>query len=222
MKLKIKNWDPQTENQEKAVLEWEEGNNLVLLGPQGTGKTFLGMALGLAQAEDQNKDFMIIRSTVPARDVGFLKGTFEEKIEPYTKPYKKIVNCDLYENNNAWALLEKANKIEFDVTSFLRGDNFYNKVVYVDEIQNMSFVELETILTRGDDNTDYIFSGDLEGQQDLGWKEDKDGAREFCNILQSMTFFETIQFGWEDVVRSDMVREYLMARAHYRQQKAKS
>ncbi len=84
---------PITANQEKAFNAWSEGENLVLAGSAGTGKTFIAMYLALQTSLESSTPYhkvIIIRSVVPTRDIGYLPGTKEEKLEPYEAPYKNI------------------------------------------------------------------------------------------------------------------------------------
>jgi len=95
-------------------------------------------------------------------------------------------------------------------TSFIRGLTMDDSVIIVDECQNMSFHELDSIITRVGHNCRVIFCGDFL-QSDLKEKE-KNGVREFLQILNKMNLFDCIEFGINDIVRSKFVKDYLVAK----------
>ena len=206
-------YQPITENQRIAYEAFKEGDHLVLCGSAGTGKSFVGMYLALQDVLDksyeQNK-LVIVRSVVPTRDMGFLPGGIDEKIDTYTAPYRGIA-AELFDQQNAYELLETQGAIEFLSTSFIRGTTLDNAVILVDEMQNLTFHELDSIITRVGRNSRIIFSGDYY-QTDLNKDADKKGILEFLNIMEVMNNFTTIEFGWADIVRSDFVRDYIMTK----------
>lgn len=202
-----------TSNQQEAYSAWDEGDNLVLCGSAGTGKTFIGMYLGLEEVLDksteQNK-LVIVRSVVPTREMGYLPGSIEEKVDAYTAPYRAIAT-ELFNERGAYDFLEHQGAITFMSTSFLRGVTIDDAVVLVDEMQNMTFHELDSIVTRIGHNSKVIFSGDYY-QSDLNKETDRNGILDFMNILSHMNNFTTIEFGWADIVRSGFVRDYIMTK----------
>ncbi len=202
---------PKTNNQDKALRLYSEGFNLVLAGSAGTGKSFLGMYLALAEVMDSRTPYervVIVRSTVPTRNQGFLPGSIAEKQAAYEMPYKGIfrelicpsVTGDVYEK------LKAQKSLEFISTSFVRGITIDNAIIVVDEFQNMSAHELDSIITRVGDNCKIIFCGDTR-QSDL--HNDKLEHTKFLNVLDAMDAFRTIEFNVEDIIRSGLVREYL-------------
>ena len=206
-------YDPITKNQEITYEAWEEGYNLVLTGSAGTGKTFMGMYLGLEQVLDPDTPYdqlVIIRSMVPTRELGFLPGSKEEKEDVFTSPYKNIAN-ELFGDNNSWGRAITAKKISFESTSFIRGLTLDNSVILVDEMQNLSFHELDSVITRVGKHSRIIFAGDYL-QSDFKFKDDKDGIIKFLSIVEQLKKFEIVNFGWEDIVRSDFVRDYIMTK----------
>jgi predicted ribonuclease YlaK len=202
-----------TDNQKKAKDAWDEGSNLVLSGSAGTGKTYLGMYFALETVFTKNNyidKVVIIRSIVPTREIGYLPGSKEEKESPYTLPYADI--CDeIIDTRDSYSKLILQGKAEFLSTSFIRGTTFDNCVVLVDEMQNLNFHELDSVITRVGENCKLIFCGDYY-QSDFEKERDKNGLIEFLNILDQTTYFETIEFTWKDIVRSDLVREYIMTK----------
>lgn len=205
--------DPITKNQEVVYDAWENDYNMVLTGSAGTGKTFLGMYLGLEQVlePDTEQDrLVIVRSMVPTRDLGFLPGTKEEKEDVFTSPYKAIAH-ELFGDKSSWNKAITAGKIQFESTSFIRGLTLDNAVILVDEMQNLSFHELDSVITRVGKNSRIIFAGDYL-QSDFKYKDEKDGIIKFLTIVEQLKKFEIVNFGWEDIVRSDFVRDYIMTK----------
>lgn len=204
--------EPLTDNQQKTIEAYNEGYMLGLIGSAGTGKTFLACYLAIQDLvkSKQDKKIMIIRSAVPTREIGYLKGSYEEKIDQYTRPYRTIFN-ELFQRSDAFEQLCERGIIEFESTSFLRGDTYDDKIIIVDEIQNMTFHELDTIMTRIGLESRIMFVGDYK-QSDLKQEKDRQGIHQFLSILESMAQFSIVEFGWEDIVRSDLVRDYIMTK----------
>lgn len=205
--------DPITTNQEIAFEAWDQGYHLVLAGCAGTGKTFLALYFALEDVLDSETEYdkvKIVRSMVPTRDMGFLPGTKEEKEEAYTKPYLEICS-QLFSDKAAYAKAVSQDKIEFESTSFIRGSTWDNTIIVVDEMQNLNFHELESVITRVGENSKIIFSGDYK-QSDFRFEDEKVGLHKFMAITEQLRKFKTVTFGWEDIVRSDFVRDYLMTK----------
>ena len=205
---------PLTTNQKLAFNAYEDGQNLVLHGYAGTGKTFLSVYLALKELLDGKGPYdriIILRSVVPSRDVGFLPGTLKEKAEVYERPYKQICN-ELFEKGDAYDILKNRGVIEFETTSFLRGITFRNSIVIVDEIQNMNSVELHTIMTRMGENSRIVFCGDFR-QSDLTRYDEKKGLNDFLTVLSRMNQFDYIEFEQSDIVRSDLVKTFIITQA---------
>ena len=207
------NYDAITHNQKIAYDSWDDGDHLVLAGSAGTGKTFIGMYLALSdvldKAYEQDK-LVIVRSVVPTREMGYLPGSIEEKVDAYTAPYRSIAT-ELFNEKQAYAMLEAQGAISFMSTSFIRGQTIDDAVILVDEMQNLTYHELDSIITRVGRNTRIIFSGDYY-QSDLNKETDKNGVLDFLNIMEVMNNFTTVEFGWADIVRSDFVRDYIMTK----------
>ena len=209
----LRTLEPMTKNQSESFNSWKEGFNLVLSGSAGTGKTFISTYLALQDV--LNKDtlqekLIIVRSAVPTRDIGFLPGTIEEKEDAYKIPYKTIVN-DLFEDPDAWKKLEVCKNIEFVTTSFVRGLTFNNCIMLIDECQNLTYHELCSMITRLGHNTRIILSGDYY-QSDFRNAGDREGMERFILILENMKLFDRIEFTWEDIVRSGLVRDFIMTK----------
>jgi len=206
-------YDPITENQRTAYDAWEEGDHLVLCGSAGTGKTFVGMYLALQDVLDKSfpqEKLIIVRSVVPTREMGYLPGSIEEKVDAYTTPYRATAT-GLFNETGAYDVLEKQGVINFMSTSFIRGVTLDECIILVDEMQNLTYHELDSIITRVGRNSRIIFSGDYY-QSDLIKESDKKGILDFMNIIKMMNNFTTVEFGWPDIVRSDFVRDYIMTK----------
>lgn len=214
--------EPMTLSQEVAFKAWDEGNNIVMSGSAGTGKTFTAMYLALEDVLDKGNEWesvVIVRSVVPTREIGFLPGTLEEKIDAYTGPYRQICT-ELFEDKEAYDKLVKNGSVQFVSTSHVRGTTFNDAIIIVDEMQNLTFHELDTIITRVGRNCRIIFCGDYY-QSDFVKTGDKQGVMTFLEILEIMKKFTVIEFTWADIVRSDFVRDYIMTKEMLLQEQLK-
>jgi len=210
-------FQPLTNAQQTAYEAWSKGDNLVLDGSAGTGKTFVALYKALEVALNRSTipdRVVILRSTVPCRNMGFLPGTEEEKLDPYIEPYRAICR-ELFDHSTAYDVLESVGRIEFHSTSFLRGITFGDAVVICDEIQNMTGEELDTCFTRFGNNTRFILCGDYE-QSDLKGK-DKQGIIDFLKIMSLINNTTTVSFGIHDIVRGPLVRDYLVCKKMLRE-----
>lgn len=203
---------PLTPNQTLAFESYYSGANLFLHGYAGTGKSFITAFLALDEIErhHEHTKVLFIRSVVPSRDMGFLPGSMKDKIRVYEEPYIEIIN-DLYGRGDAYQTLKDKKIIDFTTTSFLRGLTWKDTIVIVDEVQNMSFQELDTVMTRVGENSKIIFCGDFR-QTDLVRDNDKSGLFRFINITKSMKKFDYVEFTKQDIVRSGLVKDYIIAR----------
>lgn len=215
---------PKTENQgiycnlydQKIVSSDGEkrDTNIMCIGSPGTGKTFLAVYKALEEviALQEKEKIVIIRSVVETRQRGFLPGTEEEKEAPFELPYVGI--CDeliKYQWRN-YERLKKSGIIHFESTSNLRGITFNDSVVIVDECQNLNLHELDTIITRLGHNSRIIFCGDYAQSDLLYNKNDQSGLPEFLKVTDRMASFKTVKFEAQDIVRSGVVREYILAK----------
>jgi phosphate starvation-inducible PhoH-like protein len=207
-------FEPLTQRQGDATQAWDSDENLVLNGSAGTGKTYLGCALGmrcvLSNDFPEIKKLVVIRSVVPTRDIGFLPGTEEEKTEVYKAPYIQIFD-NVFKGANAYKRAESSGQVEFETTSFLRGKTISNAVILIDEMQNCNGRELNTIMTRVGQDCRVIFAGDYY-QSDFFKGNEKGGILSFLRILQEMTNFTEVEFTWSDIVRSNLVRDFIMTK----------
>lgn len=205
--------DPVTPKQTEAWNAWRDGDNLALTGTAGTGKTFIALYLALEEVMNKSTPYEtlhIIRSVVPTREIGYLPGSVEEKLNAYTGPYRAATS-ELFQDPKAYEKLVHNNYINFQSTSYIRGVTFDSSIIIVDEMQNLNFHELDSVITRIGQATKIIFSGDYH-QSDFKQDKDKNGINLFLSILDNMRGFSHVSFGWEDIVRSDFVREYIMTK----------
>lgn len=207
LNLSLTRIDALTETQEKVL---SCNKNMALMGCAGTGKTFLATFLAYkAMLREEYEKVLFIRSAVATRDIGFLPGTEKEKMAVYKTPYIEATK-ELFGRGDAWEILELQRRVSFEPTSFVRGRNLDDTFIIVDESQNMTFHELDSLVTRLGPNSKIIFCGDA-AQADLP----KNGISDFFNILDKMDEFSLFTFGLEDIVRSDLVKSYLTTKYHY-------
>ena len=107
--------------------------------------------------------------------------------------------------------LKAQETIKFWSTSFIRGTTLDHSIIIVDEFQNLNFHELDSIMTRVGENSKIMFCGDAS-QTDLQKTNDRNGIVDFMNILRKMPSFDIIEFGIDDIVRSGLVKEYIIAK----------
>lgn len=210
-----RNIKPMTENQRVAFESWDEGYNLMLHGIAGTGKTFLGLYFAISEVMRQNsphEKVFIVRSTVPTRDQGFMPGNQKQKEAVYEEPYYDIAT-KLFNRGDAYQILKQKQIVNFASTSYLRGCTFEDCIIVVDEVQNMSAGELHTVMTRVGENSRIIFCGDVK-QDDLTSERKKEmsGLRDFMRIINNMREFDFIEFQIGDIVRSKLVKSYIINR----------
>ena len=212
--------EPLTENQEKLFKSWDEGKHLFIYGAAGTGKTFCALYKALYDCLKEVPSYenvYLVRSLVATREIGFLPGDHEDKSSLYQIPYKNMVKY-MFEMGsdsdfeNLYSSLKSQETIKFWSTSFLRGVTLDNAVIIIDEMQNLNFHELDSIITRVGENTRIVFCGDAM-QSDLQRDKEKNGIHDFMRILEVMEDdFTLIEMGIDDICRSGLVRNYLVAK----------
>lgn len=209
----IKSVRPLTETQREMFEAFFEGDNIVAYGTAGTGKTFIAMYLALNEvlsSESDCQEIIIVRSAVQTRDIGFMPGTLDEKMAVYESPYRDILH-ELVGRASTYDDMKKAGLVRFLSTSFLRGVTWNNAVVVIDEGQNLTFHEINSVMTRIGENSVVLFLGDLP-QEDLSKKRnDVTGMDRLLKICAKMDNMSLIQFAREDIVRSAFVREWIIA-----------
>ena len=211
--------EPITDNQKKLFDSYSEGKHLVAYGTAGTGKTFISLYNAISDILDESTPYekiYLVRSLVSTREIGFLPGDHEDKADIYQIPYKNMVKYMFQMPSDAdfemlYGNLKAQDSIKFWSTSFIRGTTLDNAIIIVDEFQNLNFHELDSIITRVGENSRIIFCGDAS-QTDLVKTNDRNGIHDFLNILRKMPSFDIIEFGIDDIVRSGLVKEYIIAK----------
>ena len=213
------NIEPITDNQKRFFESYKEGKHIVAYGTAGTGKTFITLYNALSEILDDKTPYeriYLVRSLVSTREIGFLPGDHEDKADIYQIPYKNMVKYMFQMPSDAdfemlYGNLKAQESIKFWSTSFIRGTTLDNSIVIVDEFQNLNFHELDSIITRIGENSKIMFCGDAS-QTDLIKTNDRNGIVDFMNILRKMNSFDIIEFGIDDIVRSGLVKEYIIAK----------
>jgi phosphate starvation-inducible PhoH-like protein len=208
---------PLTKNQTVLFDAYDLNKHLFIYGCAGTGKTFCALYLALKDVLDELTPYdkiVIVRSLVATREIGFLPGDHEDKSSLYQIPYKNMVKYMFELSTDAefemlYGNLKSQETITFWSTSFLRGTTLDNSIIIVDESQNLNFHELDSIITRVGDNSKIMFCGDAT-QSDLTKTNERNGILDFMKIIQRMPEFELIEFGIEDIVRSGLVKSYIV------------
>ena len=211
--------DPLTENQKKLFNSYAEQKHLVAYGCAGTGKTFITLYNALREVLDEKTPYekiYLVRSLVATREIGFLPGSYDDKSDIYQIPYKNMVKYMFQMPSDAdfemlYGNLKAQETIKFWSTSFLRGTTLDNSIIIVDEFQNMSYHELDSIITRVGENSKIMFCGDAS-QSDLQKTNERNGIVDFMTVLRKMPSFDIIEFGVDDIVRSGLVKEYIIAK----------
>ena len=209
-----------TDNQEKLFESYKNGQNIFAYGAAGTGKTFISLYLALKDVLDETtpyKKIYIFRSLVSTREIGFLPGDHEDKSALYQIPYKNMVKYMFEMPTDAdfemlYGNLKAQETISFWSTSFIRGTTFDDAILIIDECQNLNFHELDSIVTRVGDNSRIMFCGDA-AQTDLIKTNERNGILDFMRIMEQMNEqFSMIEFGVDDIVRSGLVRDYIITK----------
>jgi len=210
-------FDPITNSQKEFYELYRQGATAFMLhGVAGTGKTFVALYKALEEVLDPSTKYqqvVIVRSAVQSRDIGHLPGDEHEKAEVYQRPYEELCT-KMFGRADAFSRLIEQGHATFMVTSFLRGITIDNAIIIVDESQNLNWPEISTIMTRVGDNTKILFCGDFR-QTDLNKKNDMSGLKKFLAICRRMPSFKDIEYTVDDIVRSDLVKEFIVAQLRY-------
>ena len=217
LKIKIdhlKTFEALTDNQSLFFDMYKGGGYFIgLFGSPGVGKTFLAMYRSIEevlQKDNPFKQVVIVRSLVQLREIGHLPGDLAEKQEIYELPYKEICTT-LFGRPDAWSRLKEQGYTRFLSTTAIRGISIDDSIVIVDECQSMTFHELSSIISRIGHRSEIIFCGD-KFQNDLIYKKnDTSGLHTFLEIAKTMPAFQRVIFTSQDIVRSSLVRDYIVA-----------
>ena len=206
-----------TKNQLEVFKQYAEGKNLFLCGPAGTGKTFVILYNAIKEVLDPKTNYnciYIVRSLMPTRSLAFMPGDEQDKSSLYQVPYDNMLQLMFKLSSKEqfdmmYEELKKQENVAFLSTSFLRGITLDNAIVLVDECQNLNFHELDTIMTRVGQESKIMFSGDFD-QTDLREDVEKAGLGQFLKIINEMKEFYSCEFDIGDIVRSGLVRSYII------------
>ena len=215
----LRDIEPLTQNQQILFNAYAENKNLVAYGCAGTGKTFITLYNAIKDVLSPTTPYekiYIVRSLVATREIGFLPGDHEDKSTLYQIPYKHMVKYMFEMNTDAdfemlYGNLKTQGTIDFWSTSFIRGTTFDNAIIIVDEFQNLNFHELDSIMTRVGQDSKIMYCGDAT-QSDLVKTNERNGIMDFMRVLRLMPSLDIIEFGVEDIVRSGLVKEYILAK----------
>ena len=200
---------PQTQNQVKLVEMMRNNDMVFAVGPAGTGKTYVGVALAVkALKEKQVRRIILTRPAVEAgENLGFLPGDLKEKLDPYMQPlYDALRDMIPHEKLNAFI---EAGIIEIAPLAFMRGCTLDNAFVILDEAQNTTHAQMKMFLTRMGRNAKFMITGD-PGQIDLPRKVSS-GLKEAMLILQKVRGIAFLHLDDRDVVRHPLVRNIIEA-----------
>lgn len=212
--------EPLTDNQKRLFDSYNSDKHIVAYGCAGTGKTFITLYNALRDVLDENTPYQnvyLVRSLIATREIGFLPGDHEDKSSLYQIPYKSMVKYMFQMSSDVdfemlYGNLKAQETISFWSTSFIRGTTFDDAILIIDECQNLNFHELDSIMTRVGDNSRIIFCGDA-AQTDLIKTNEKNGILDFMRIMEQMNEqFSMIEFGVDDIVRSGLVRDYIITK----------
>ena len=188
---------------------YEEATSIVLaIGPAGTGKTMLAVQFGIKLFQEGKVDRIVV--TRPAvsvdEDLGFLPGTLNEKMAPWTRPIFDVLG-EYYQTKEIAKMLEEG-VIEISPLAYMRGRTFKNAYIVADEMQNATVNQMKMLLTRLGEGSKMVVTGDL-AQAD---RVSDNGLINFCNLLTGKTglqHIDLIQFDARDIERHNAVKEVL-------------
>ena len=206
----LKTIKPLTPSQQDLFHAWFNYDHICALGTAGTGKTFLAFYLALSEVlnpKTPQDKIIVVRSVVPTRDVGFLPGDLAEKVSVYEAPYKDIC-AELIGRSSTYDDMKESGIIHFMPTSFVRGLTWDNAIVIVEECQNMTFHEINSIVTRLGQDSRVVFTGDTQ-QTDL--RPVECGMEKLQKTVGNIKTFGVVEFGHNDIVRSEIVKSWIIA-----------
>jgi len=214
----LKTFDPLTDNQKKFFDAYRQGDYFIgMFGSPGVGKTFLSCLRAFEEVLDRGNPFkqvVIVRSAVQVRDQGFVPGDLDEKMSIYEQPYKEICTT-LFGRSDAWERLKEQGHARFISTTAIRGISIDDAIIIVDECQSMTWHELNSVISRCGHRSKIIFVGDLKQNDLIKQRNDVSGLQEFLNVAKTMNEFTEINFTPDDIVRSSLVKSWIIACENY-------
>lgn len=200
---------PKSANQAKMVKAMEENDLMFAIGPAGTGKTYVAVALAVKALKNKEvKKIIVTRPAVEAGEsLGFLPGDMKEKIDPYIRPIYDALG-DMLDREKLEQMEEK-NIIEIAPLAYMRGRTLSHAFVLLDEAQNTTPMQIKMFLTRMGQGSKMIITGD-KTQIDLPTKQ-KSGLIEALHILRNIKGIATVELTAKDVTRHPLVRDIVKA-----------
>jgi len=201
---------PRNENQKTYIqkLQDEQKSIVFAIGPAGTGKTMLAVQHGIKLFQEGIVDKIVV--TRPAvsvdEDLGFLPGTLNEKMAPWTRPIFDVL-AEYYQQKDIAKMLEEG-VIEISPLAYMRGRTFKNAYIVADEMQNATVNQMKMLLTRLGENSKMVVTGDLAQADRLN----DNGLINFCNLLSKkpgLKHIDIVQFDHRDIERHNAVKEVL-------------
>jgi phosphate starvation-inducible PhoH-like protein len=204
---------PKTDNQQELIKKVENNAVTFSIGPAGTGKTYLSVAMAAKYLKEQKiKHIVLVRPVVEAgENLGFLPGDFKEKINPYLQPLFDALS-DFFKKDQLQKLIE-TNTIEMAPLAYMRGRTFNNAFVILDEAQNTTATQMKMFLTRLGKNSKIVINGD-DSQIDLP-KKTQSGLVLAQKILKSIQGLAFVYFNQSDVIRHPIVQRIIDAYEKY-------
>lgn len=209
-----------SENQQQLIDAYEKNDMVFAVGPAGTGKTYLSIALAVkALKEKAVKKIILSRPAVEAGEkLGFLPGDMKDKIDPYLQPLYDALE-DMIPAVKLQDMMEK-HIIQIAPLAFMRGRTLSDAVVILDEAQNTTSQQIRMFLTRMGMNTKMIITGDLT-QIDLP-REQRSGLKEALKILDGVEGIGVVTLGQKDIVRHKLVTRIVNAYDKYDKERAEA
>lgn len=209
-----------SENQQQLIDAYEKNDMVFAVGPAGTGKTYLSIALAVkALKEKAIKKIILSRPAVEAGEkLGFLPGDMKDKIDPYLQPLYDALK-DMIPAVKLQDMMEK-HIIQIAPLAFMRGRTLSDAVVILDEAQNTTSQQIRMFLTRMGMNTKMIITGDLT-QIDLP-REQRSGLKEALKILDGVEGIGVVKLGQKDIVRHKLVTRIVNAYDKYDKERAEA
>jgi predicted ribonuclease YlaK len=210
----LRAFEPLTDNQKLFFDAYKRGDYFIgLFGSPGVGKTFLALLKSLEEVLDKGNSFdkiVVVRSAVQVRDQGFVPGDLDEKMQIYEQPYVEICNT-LFGRSDAWQRLKEQSYARFISTTAIRGISIDDAIIIVDECQSMTWHELSSVITRTGHRSKIIFVGDLKQNDLVKTRNDVSGLQDFLRVAKTMPEFTSINFTSDDIVRSSLVKSWIVA-----------
>jgi phosphate starvation-inducible PhoH-like protein len=197
---------PKTENQDKLIKAIKSSKQVLILGPAGTGKTYVTAtcAADLYTLKEIDKIVITRPHVAVGRDIGYLPGTLEEKAQPWALPVLDVLTKHLSKGAVDTAL--KAGNIEVATLALMRGRSFDNAFIIVDEAQNIEVPEIKMLLTRVGEGSTIVLNGDIQ-QSDL---KGTSGLAKVIHLAKKhLLDVPVVEFGIDDIVRSGICAEWV-------------